>query len=114
MQEFALGPDGKLKNCTLHRTAIGGVADVLDDGVDLAALIRAPEVSQYRRELPEFCQGCLHASTCAGGCGAAAEWVLGHARKFADPFVMQHIDDDLAASLAQQRNDGRTHLEMIL
>ena len=39
MQEFALGPDGKLRNCTLHRTAIGGVADVLDPSVDLVALL---------------------------------------------------------------------------
>ena len=28
MQEFALGPDGKLRNCTLHEEAIGKVADV--------------------------------------------------------------------------------------
>ena len=113
-QEFALGPDGKLRNCTLHRTAIGGVPDIGDPRVDLQALLDAPEVRDYKKELPEFCQGCLHADTCAGGCGAAAEWVLGHARRFADPFVMQHVDDALAARLAQQRRDGRTHLEVIL
>jgi radical SAM protein with 4Fe4S-binding SPASM domain len=113
MQEFALGPDGRLKNCTLHRTAIGQVADVLDYDGDIAALLRAPEVRDYRREIPEFCQGCLHAASCAGGCGAAAEWVIGHARRFPDPFVWQHIDDELAARLDRQRRDGRTHLEVI-
>jgi len=114
MQEFALGPDGKLRNCTLHRTPIGGVADVLDPNVDLAALLQAPEVREYRRQLPEFCAGCVHAPTCGGGCGAAAEWVLGHARRYADPLVMQHIDDELGARLERQRRDGRTHLETIL
>ncbi|MEZ4223987.1 MAG: radical SAM protein [Polyangiaceae bacterium] len=114
MQELALGPDGKLKNCTLHRTALGGVADILDPEVDLVALLDAPERSEYRRELPEFCQGCLHASSCAGGCGAAAEWVSGHARKFVDPFVAQHVDDDLADRLDHERKNGRTHLDVIL
>ena len=114
MQELALGPDGRLKNCTLHSTAIGGVADVLDENVDLASLLEAPEIREYRRETPEFCHGCIHERTCAGGCGAAAEWVVGHARKFPDPFVYQHVDDDLAARFERERRDGKTHLEMIL
>lgn len=113
MQELALGPDGKLRNCTLHRTAIGGVADVLDPSVDLVALLNAPEITEYRREAPEFCKGCLHEKTCGGGCGAAAEWVLGHARKTPDPFVWQHIDDDFAAELARGR-EGKRRLETIL
>jgi radical SAM protein with 4Fe4S-binding SPASM domain len=113
MQEFALGPDGRLKNCTLHKTAIGGVADILDPEVDLARLVEAPEVSEYRRETPEFCRGCLHEKSCGGGCGAAAEWVIGHARKYPDPFVWQHIDDDLAARFERERAT-KTHLEVIL
>ena len=114
MQELALGPDGRLKNCTLHATALGGVQDVLDPAVDLAALLQAPERTEYRREQPEFCQGCVHASTCGGGCGAAAEWVSGHARKFPDPFVWQHVDDELSDRFTAHRRDGRTHLEVIL
>jgi radical SAM protein with 4Fe4S-binding SPASM domain len=113
MQEFALGPDGKLKNCTLHRTAIGGVPDILDGAVDLRKLVKAPEVTEYRKRLPEFCEGCLHAATCGGGCGAAAEWVLGDAKKTPDPFVWQHIDDDFAARLERDRKGGRRHLETI-
>ncbi|MGE0325563.1 MAG: radical SAM protein [Polyangiaceae bacterium] len=114
-QEFALGPDGKLRNCTLHRTAIGGVADVLHPEVDLLALLQAPEVTEYRREQPEFCQGCLHVESCAGGCGAAAEWVLGHARRYPDPFVWQHIDDAFGAELSAQRiTTEKRHLELIL
>jgi len=114
MQEIALGPDGRLKNCTLHKTALGGVLDILDPSVDVAAVVRAPELTEYKRETPEFCQGCLHEKTCAGGCGAAAEWVLGHARRFPDPFVFQHVDDELAGRLEAQRRDGKTHLEVIL
>lgn len=114
-QEFALGPDGKLRNCTLHRTAIGSVRDVLHPDVDLVALLQAAEVRDYRRQLPEFCTGCLHAETCGGGCGAAAEWVLGHARRFPDPFVWQHIDDAFAAELSARRDsDGKRHLELVL
>jgi radical SAM protein with 4Fe4S-binding SPASM domain len=114
MQEIALGPDGRLKNCTLHRTPLGGVFDILDEGVDVASLVRAPELTEYKRETPEFCQGCLHEKSCGGGCGAAAEWVMGHARRYADPFVLQHVDDELAERLERERNDGRTHLELIL
>jgi radical SAM protein with 4Fe4S-binding SPASM domain len=118
MQEFALGPDGRLKNCTLHSTAIGGVDDILDPSVNLAQLIQAKEVTEYKKKIPEFCEGCLHANTCAGGCGAAAEWISGDARAFPDPFVWQHVDDELAARFDAARNpkrrDGRTHLEVIL
>ncbi len=114
MQELALGPDGKLKNCTLHRTAIGGVPDVLDPSVDIAALLQAPEITEYKKTLPAFCVGCVHASTCGGGCGAAAEWVLGDARRFPDPLVWQHVDDDFASKLARDRADGRRHLEVVV
>lgn len=107
MQELALGPDGKLKNCTLHRTAIGGVPDILDPSVDIRALLDAPEITEYRKETPEFCHGCLHEHTCGGGCGAAAEWILGHARKTPDPFLWQHIDDDLQQRLETARSSRR-------
>ena len=113
MQELALGPDGRLRNCTLHGKPIDP-NDVLDPMLDLAGVLNSPAVAGYRRELPEFCHGCLHAETCGGGCGAAADWVLGHARRFPDPLVFQHVDDDFAARLKQQRRDGRTHLEVIL
>jgi len=98
MQEFALGPDGKLRNCTLHRTAIGGVPDILDPSVDLRALLDAAEVADYKKTRPDFCAGCLHEHTCGGGCGAAAEWVLG-SRKDPDPFLWQHVDDNFATRL---------------
>jgi radical SAM protein with 4Fe4S-binding SPASM domain len=97
-QEFALGPDGRLRHCTLHQKSIGGERDVLDDDVDPAAIVTGIEVTSYKKTLPEFCEGCVHAPTCGGGCGAAAEWVLG-TRKLPDPFVWQHVDDAFAASL---------------
>jgi hypothetical protein len=39
--------------------------------------------------------------------------VSGHARRFVDPFVAQHVDDDLAARFERQQGD-KTHLEVIL
>ncbi len=112
-QEFALGPDGKLRNCTLHGAAIGGVPDIIDPQVDLAALLHAPEVSEYRELRPEFCAGCVHIDTCGGGCGAAADWVLG-SRRQVDPLVAQHTDDDFSDQLAMFRRNGKTYLEMVL
>ncbi len=111
MQEFALGPDGKLRHCTLHGSGLGGGKDVLDPDVDPAAIVSGAEVKDYKRTIPEFCVGCSHASTCGGGCGAAAEWVLG-SRKLPDPLVWQHVDDDFGAKLASERGAKR-RLEVI-
>jgi MoaA/NifB/PqqE/SkfB family radical SAM enzyme len=41
VQELALGPDGRLRNCTLHGAPIEDV-DVGDPTVDLPAVLRAP------------------------------------------------------------------------
>jgi radical SAM protein with 4Fe4S-binding SPASM domain len=118
MQELALGPDGRLKNCTLHDTAIGGVEDILDDGVEMAALLKAPEITEYQSRLPEFCEGCLHADSCGGGCGAAARWMLGlrDDKRLPDPVLWQHVDDDFEQRLASEREageQGRRRLEVI-
>lgn len=113
-QEFALGPDGRLRHCTLHGSGLGGAKDILDADVDIAAIVTGSEVTSYKRVVPEFCVGCSHASTCGGGCGAASEWVLG-ARKFPDPLVWQHVDDEFAAKLASEREASRARrrLEVI-
>lgn len=105
-QELALGPDGQLRNCTLHKTGLADGRDVLDDDVDPAAIVTGAEIASYKKTLPEFCEGCVHASTCGGGCGAAAEWVLG-SRKLPDPFVWQHVDDGFAGQLADSRGAKR-------
>ncbi len=96
-QEFALGPRGELRACTLH-------SDVLGDArtTSMAVLVEQPAVRGYRDVTPAFCQPCEHRSTCIGGCGAAAATVLGDARGL-DPFVAQHVDDAFAARLRQQR-----------
>ena len=107
MQEVALGPGGELRNCTLHRAAFGGVKDVLESSVDVAALLDAPERSAYQSRHPEFCDGCKHVKTCGGGCGAAAEWLLGDARSTPDPFVWQHIDEAFAAKLREARERAK-------
>lgn len=107
MQELALGPDGRLRNCTLHEQPIDP-ADVID--ADVAALLESPEVREYRRRTPDFCRGCLHESTCGGGCGASAIALLGdHARRLPDPVVWQHVDEAFGARL----RDGRRRLEVI-
>jgi radical SAM protein with 4Fe4S-binding SPASM domain len=114
MQEVALGPDGKLKNCTLHAAAIGGVTDILDPSVDLTALLKHPDVTAYRKKLPAFCEGCVHADTCGGGCGAASVWMLGDAdKRRPDPFLWQHVDDNFEARIERERAQGRRRLELI-
>ncbi len=96
-QEFALGPRGELRSCTLH-------TEVLGDAIEgsMAELIAKPEVLGYRDVSPEFCQPCPVRRSCLGGCGAAAAAVLGHPRGL-DPFVAQHVDDGFAARLQRER-----------
>lgn len=97
MQEFALGTDGALRHCTLHTATLG---DARAEG--FAALVTSPEVARYRDVTPAFCAGCSARARCVGGCGAAAATVTGDPRGL-DPFVAQHVDDDLRAALARAR-----------
>lgn len=109
-QEFALGPDGGLRHCTLHGASLG---DVLE--VDPAEIVTSTAVTEYKCTLPEFCVGCAHASTCGGGCGAASEWVLG-ARSLPDPVVWQHVDDEFGARLEAERaraKEPKVRLEVL-
>jgi radical SAM protein with 4Fe4S-binding SPASM domain len=98
-QVFALGTGGELRNCTLHRTAIGGVQDILSEDADLTRLVHDADVMAYRSQVPEFCQGCSHAASCGGGCGAASEWLFGGRRHTPDPFLWQHVDEEFATRL---------------
>jgi radical SAM protein with 4Fe4S-binding SPASM domain len=90
-QEFVLGPRGEIRHCTLHRDPIAaGARDVLDATLDVAALLAPGDPHRYRATVPAYCEGCAHASTCAGGCGAAARWVAGDhesRERPVDPFV---------------------------
>jgi radical SAM protein with 4Fe4S-binding SPASM domain len=97
MQEFALGPRGELRSCTLHAEPIGDARTT-----SFAALVEDAKVRAYRDVTPEFCAPCPHRSSCVGGCGAAAASILGDARGL-DPFVAQHVDERLAARLKQKR-----------
>lgn len=106
-QEFALGPDGRLRHCTLHRSAIGDAGDIADPDVDIAAIVRHEEVRNYRAAVPEFCRGCRHEQRCAGGCGAASEWVLGSRTAHPDPFLSQYINSAFAERLARARAGKR-------
>jgi radical SAM protein with 4Fe4S-binding SPASM domain len=100
MQEFALGPKGELRNCTLHQEPIGDTS-----ATSFAELVESDRVMHYRDVTPEFCAPCPHRATCLGGCGAASEWTLG-TRKRVDPFVAQHVDDEFRAELKAARTAG--------
>ncbi len=97
MQEFALGPRGELRSCTLHTEPLGD-AKVRS----LAELVTLPALAAYRDVTPEFCAPCPHRSECLGGCGAAAASVLGDPRGL-DPIVAQHVDEAFAARLKRER-----------
>ena len=97
MQEYALGPRGELRSCTLHTEVIGDATER-----SMAELVTSPKVAAYRDVTPEFCAPCPHKSHCLGGCGAAAASVLGDPRGL-DPFVAQHVDDEFADRLARAR-----------
>lgn len=97
MQEFALGPRGELRNCTLHTEVLGDVATQ-----SMAELVEAPKVRGYRDVTPAFCEPCPHRKSCLGGCGAAAVSTLGD-RTHLDPFVAQHVEDEFRASLRAAR-----------
>ncbi len=90
-QEFALGPDGRLRLCTLHGGHLAGGRDVLDESWDLGAIPRSTEVCGYRGRLPEFCQGCGAAPACLGGCGASQLYRDDGAPRALDPLVEQYF-----------------------
>lgn len=96
LQELVLGPRGEIRACTLHQSSTGMPADVADHALD--ALLRTPG---YRDVTPEFCKPCPHLPACLGGCGAAAVAVTG--THGLDPFVAQHVDDELAGRLTRER-----------
>jgi radical SAM protein with 4Fe4S-binding SPASM domain len=109
LQEIAIGPDGRVRNCTLHRAAIADAGDIADPGLDLVALLGSAELRDYTRHAPAFCRGCEHEDSCGGGCGAASEWLFGSRQRLPDPLVSQYIDDDFAEQLrlGRTRADAR-------
>lgn len=110
MQEIAIGPDGKLRNCTLHARAIGDGGDIADPNVDLRALLAHDDLRAYRKQAPEFCRGCVHEHSCNGGCGAASEWIFGSRALQPDPLVGQYVDDAFAARLRAARSERKHRL----
>lgn len=99
MQEFALGPRGELRQCTLHATEIGDARER-----SFADLVTSEVVSRYRDTTPEFCEPCPFKQQCLGGCGAAAVAVSGS--RGLDPLVAQHVDDKFSAELRAAREAG--------
>ena len=98
-QDFALGPDGKLRSCTIVGHALGNARFC-----SFSDLILSPEVTKYRKRTPEFCTGCPEQPRCLGGCGAAALATTGDPWAL-DPLVLQHVDPNfrLRVRTAQAR-----------
>lgn len=81
--EAAIGPDGRVRLCTLQSDVAGDLATAtLGEIVQRAG-------AKFRAQIPDYCRGCPASDICLGGCGAASQWVLGSAREL-DPFVAQH------------------------
>ncbi|MBK8256592.1 MAG: radical SAM protein [Polyangiaceae bacterium] len=95
-QEFALGPRGELRHCTLHTDVIGN-----PQTTSFAQLVTSPQVAHYRDVTPEFCAPCPMKASCIGGCGASAQAVFG--TREVDPIVAQHVNDSFASALSNAR-----------
>lgn len=106
MQELALGPDGTLRNCTLHEEVVGDAK-----ATSFAAIVEGPKVMHYRDVTPEFCAPCPLKGSCLGGCGAAARW---NGTNGLDPFVAQHVDDAFAARLREAREGALVPAESLV
>ena len=91
--EPAIAVNGDVRMCTLLADPIGNIFEQ-----DLATLPSWSSARAFRGAIPGFCQGCVKAATCLGGCGAAALWLSGSAGEL-DPFVAQHVQEDYLARL---------------
>jgi len=86
--EYAVGPDGALRLCTLQKDRLG---NLLEESV--TDILARDGATEFRKQTPEFCRGCKHEHTCLGGCGASAQWIFGGIDEL-DPFVAQHVYPD--------------------
>ncbi len=105
-QEFALGTDGKLRNCTLHTASVG---DPLAGG-SFASAVSSEPVARYRDVTPEFCAPCPMRASCIGGCGASSASVF--EERGLDPFVAQHVDEAFKARLSAARSASESFVPL--
>lgn len=97
-QDFAIGPDGLVRDCLFSTDIIGD-----PQKQSWGEIIQASHRKGYRKRVPSFCKGCVELPRCLGGCGASATAVTGDANAL-DPMVLQHIDSDFAAKVNTSRN----------
>ena len=89
-QDFAIGPDGMVRDCLFFDTPIGDPRKQ-----SFAEIILASKKSGYRKRTPPFCIGCVELPRCLGGCGASALAVTNDVHGL-DPMVLQHVDPGFA------------------
>lgn len=106
-QEFALGPDGALRLCTLHAGRLVNGRDVLDPDWDLTAVPGTSEVARYRSRMPDFCRDCARAVTCLGGCSASMLYRDDAEPRALDPLVQQYFANDPVEAPVQLERDAR-------
>ena len=101
------GPDGKLRMCTLHRTALGGVSECSHPTLDCEAA-RPRRGRRYRARHFRFCQGLPPRTPC---CGARRSGRVGARDARKKPTLRDAARGRrLAARLERERRDGSTHL----
>ena len=98
--EYAVGPRGELRLCTVQRRAVGSLRRA-----GLQELLASDPAKSFRSMIPAFCVECPRHDTCLGGCGAAADWAFGRYDQL-DPFIAQHIVVDLAGRVRHNGNSG--------
>jgi radical SAM protein with 4Fe4S-binding SPASM domain len=64
---FAIDPAGNLRMCNRSRILLGNLLER-----PFAEIVRAREVGEFSKAIPEFCVDCDLARVCAGGCKADA------------------------------------------
>jgi PqqA peptide cyclase len=87
---------GNVRSCNLASGVLGNLVRQ-----DWADIYPSPYQQQFKKNLPEMCRGCAHASTCQGGCKESAFATFG-AHTHPEPLVWLAQDEARRAGLAAE------------